>query len=104
MRRGEPGGSCEQARGDEQGTGGATETKGDLEEGRAGCPPEVRLERTGPMAGEVPGLDKRTMTDKTNEQNQVWDAEMIPSDSPPTPLRSVRTEDGPEGVWTSSFT
>lgn len=45
--------------------------KGDLKEGWAECPLEMRLEKTRPTAGEVPGLGKRRMTDRTDEKNEV---------------------------------
>ena len=55
--------------------------KGDLKEGWAECPLEMRLEKTRRTAGEVPGLGKRRMTDRTDEKNQVWNADMVLSNS-----------------------
>lgn len=45
--------------------------KGDLKEGWAECPLEMRLEKTRPTAGEVPGLGKRRVADRTDEKNEV---------------------------------
>lgn len=64
--------SVSHAGGDQdEASGSGREMKGDLKEGWAGCPREVRLQRMWPTAGEVPGLDKRRMTDMTDENNKV---------------------------------